>query len=152
LVIYGLAPRKDLSLDLKPVLSLKTRVVFVKRVGPGYGISYGLTYITKRNTTVVTLPVGYGDGYPRNLSNIGWVLIGGRRFRISGRICMDQIMVDVGNYKAKIGEEVVLIGKQGKQQVTAQELAELAGTISYEIVCGLGSRFPGFICKVKVLG
>lgn len=142
LVIYGLAPLKNLSLNLKPVLSLKTRVIFIKRLGPGYGISYGLTYITKRNTSVVTLPVGYGDGYPRNLSNLGWVLIGGRRFRISGRICMDQIMVDVGNYKAKIGEEVVLIGRQGKQQVTAQELAELAGTISYEIVCGLGSRIP----------
>jgi len=142
LVIYGLYPKKNLGINLKPVLSLKTRVVFVKRVGPGYGVSYGLTYITKRSTHIVSLPVGYGDGYPRNLSNLGWVLIGGRRFRISGRICMDQIMVDVGNFKPKIGAEVVLIGKQGKQQVTAEELADLSGTISYEIVCGLGSRIP----------
>ena len=142
LVIYGLAPRKNLGINLKPVLSLKTRVVFIKQVGPGYGISYGLTYITSRATHIVSLPVGYGDGYPRNLSNLGWVLIGGRRFRISGRICMDQIMVDVGNFKPKIGAEVVLIGKQGKQQVTAEELADLSGTISYEIVCGLGSRIP----------
>ena len=142
LVIYGLPPQKNLNLNLKPVLSLKTRVVFIKRVGPGYGISYGLTYVTKRNAWIVTLPVGYGDGYPRNLSNLAWLLIGGRRFRISGRICMDQIMVDVGNYKPKIGAQVVLIGKQGKEQVTAQELAELSGTISYEIVCGLGNRIP----------
>ena len=142
LVIYGLHPKKNLGLNLKPVLSLKTRVVFVKQVGPGYGISYGLTYIPRRATRIVSLPVGYGDGYPRNLSNLGWLLIGGRRFKISGRICMDQIMVDVGNFKPKIGDEVVLIGKQGKQQITAEELADLSGTISYEIVCGLGSRIP----------
>ena len=142
LVIYGLYPKKNLGVNLKPVLSLKTRVVFIKRVGPGVGISYGLTYITKRTTNIVTLPVGYGDGYPRNLSNLAWLLIGGRRFRISGRICMDQIMVDVGNFKPKIKSEVVLIGKQGKQKITAEELADLSGTISYEIVCGLGSRIP----------
>jgi alanine racemase len=142
LVIYGLYPKKNLGVNLKPVLSLKTRVVFIKRVGPGVGISYGLTYTTKRPTHIVTLPVGYGDGYPRNLSNLAWLLIGGRRFRISGRICMDQIMVDVGNFKPKIKSEVVLIGKQGKQRITAEELADLSGTISYEIVCGLGSRIP----------
>jgi alanine racemase len=142
LVIYGLYPKKNLGINLKPVLSLKTRVVFIKQVGSGYGISYGATYLTKRPTRIVTLPVGYGDGYPRNLSNLAWLLIGGRRFRISGRICMDQIMVDVGNFKPKIGDEVVLIGKQGKQQITAEELADLSGTISYEIVCGLGSRIP----------
>ena len=142
LVIYGLYPKKNLGINLLPVLSLKTRVVFIKQVGPGYGISYGLTYVTKQPTCIVTLPVGYGDGYPRNLSNLGWLLIGGKRFRISGSICMDQIMVDVGNFKPKIGEQVVLIGKQGEQRVTAEELAGLAHTISYEIVCGLGSRIP----------
>jgi len=142
LVIYGLYPKKNLGVKLKPVLSLKTRVVFIKQVGPGCGISYGLTYITKRATCIISLPVGYGDGYPRNLSNLAWLLIGGRRFRISGKICMDQMMVDVGNFKLKVGDEVVLIGKQGKQQITAEELADLSGTISYEIVCGLGSRIP----------
>jgi len=142
LVIYGLYPKKKLGLNLKPVLSLKTKVVFIKQVGPGYGISYGATYKTSRTTHIVSLPVGYGDGYPRNLSNLGWLLIGGRRFRISGRICMDQIMVDVGNFKPKIGAPVVLIGQQGGRQVTAEELADLSGTISYEIVSGLGSRIP----------
>lgn len=142
LVIYGLYPKQGLKINLKPVLSLKTRVIFIKQVPAGYGISYGHTYITKRRTRIATLPIGYGDGYPRNLSNLAWVLIGGKRKRISGRICMDQIMVDVGAQKLKIGDEVVLIGNQGKQKITAEELARLAKTIPYEIVCGLGSRIP----------
>jgi alanine racemase len=142
LVIYGLHPKEDLKIKLKPVLSLKTRVVFIKHVNKGSTISYAGTYITKRPTNIVTLPIGYGDGYPRNLSNLAPLLISGRRFHVSGRICMDQIMVDVGNFKPKVGEEVVLIGRQGKQKVTVEELADLSGTISYEIVCGLGSRIP----------
>ncbi len=142
LVIYGLNPKRKLGINLKPVLSLKTRIVFVKRVPRGYGISYGLTYKTKRPANIVTLPIGYGDGYPRNLSNLAPVLIGGRGFRISGRICMDQIMVDTGNFRPKIGDEVVLIGRQGRKKITAEELADLSGTIPYEIVCGFGNRIP----------
>ncbi len=142
LVIYGLYPKNNLKINLKPVLSLKTRIIFVKRVGKGFGISYGLTYVTKRSTNIVTLPIGYGDGYPRNLSNLAPVLIAKKRFRISGRVCMDQLMVDVGNYQPKVGDEVVLIGRQGKEKITAEELASLSDTISYEIVCGLGSRIP----------
>ena len=86
--------------------------------------------------------MGYGDGYPRNLSNLSSVLIRGKRFKISGRICMDQIMVDVGNMQVKTGEEVVLIGSQGSSKILTEELADLSGTIPYEIVCGLGSRIP----------
>jgi len=142
LVLYGIYPEVDLSIRLKPVLSLKTRVIYVKHVPRGSGISYGHTYVTAKRTVIATLPIGYGDGYPRNLSNIGPVLINGKLFRISGRICMDQIMVDVGNFPVKIGDEVVLIGSQGKQSITAEQLADLAGTIPYEIVCGLGSRIP----------
>jgi alanine racemase len=142
LVIYGLAPKPGLGINLKPVLSLKTRVIFIKQVPAGYGISYGHAYITKRLVYIVTLPIGYGDGYPRNLSNLAPLLIGGRRFHVSGRICMDQIMVDVGKFKPKLGDEVVLIGKQGKEKITAEQLADLANTIPYEIVCGLGSRIP----------
>ena len=142
LVIYGLYPKENLNINLKPVLALKTRVVYIKQVSSGYSISYGRTYITKRPTRIITLPIGYGDGYPRNLSNLAPVLIAGRRFRISGRICMVQIMVDVGNLHPKTGDEVVLIGRQDKQKITAEELADLSGTISYEIVCGLGSRIP----------
>lgn len=142
LVIYGLHPKEDLGIKIKPVLSLKTRIIFIKHVKKGASISYAGTYVTRRPANIVTLPIGYGDGYPRNLSNLAPVLIAGRRLRISGRICMDQIMVDVGKLKPKIGDEVVLIGRQGKQRVTAEELAELSGTISYEIACGLGSRIP----------
>jgi alanine racemase len=149
LVVYGLNPVENLPIRLKPVLSLKTKIVYFKRVPKGYGISYGHEYITKNNTTIVTLPIGYGDGYPRNLSNSAPVLIRGRRFRISGRVCMDQIMVDVGRLKVRIGDEVVLIGRQGKNKITAEELARLAATIPYEIACGLGSRIPRIYIEKK---
>ncbi|MDI6605733.1 MAG: alanine racemase [Candidatus Omnitrophota bacterium] len=142
LVIYGLYPKEGLKIKLKPVLSLKTRVVFVKQLPAGCGISYGHAYITKNKTNILTLPIGYGDGYPRNLSNQAPVLIKGRRFKVCGRICMDQMMVDAGDLRAKVGDEVVLIGSQGREKVTAEELARLSGTIPYEIVCGLGSRIP----------
>ncbi|MFA6350326.1 MAG: alanine racemase, partial [Candidatus Omnitrophota bacterium] len=142
LVLYGLHPARNIKIDLKPVLSLKTKVVFSKKLPKGYGVSYGHDYVTKSATTLVTLPIGYGDGYPRNLSNIADVLISGKRFKICGKVCMDQIMVDVGNAKVKTGQEVVLIGRQAKQKVSTEELARLSGTIPYEIVCGLGSRIP----------
>ena len=142
LVIYGLRPDDNLKIHLKPVLSLKTKLVYKKRFPRGHGISYGHEYITKRNTLVAILPIGYGDGYPRNLSNLAPVLIRGKRFKISGRICMDQIMVDVGNNAVRIGDEAVLIGSQGRHTISVEELARLCGTIPYEIVCGLGSRIP----------
>ena len=150
LVIYGLHPSEKVGLRLKPVLSLKTKVIYYKKVPKGQGISYGHTYITKKDTTIITLPIGYGDGYPRNLSNIASVLIRGKRFKISGRVCMDQIMVDVGNLPVRIGEEVVLIGRQGKNKVTTEELAKLSGTIPYEIVCGLGNRVPRVYLEKKL--
>ena len=142
LVLYGLHPTEKLTIRFKPVLSLKTKAVYVKRVAKGTGISYGHLYVTPRKTTIVTLPIGYGDGYPRNLSNVGPVLIGGKRFTICGQICMDQIMVDVGNTHVQSGDEAVLIGSQKNARITVEGLAALAGTIPYEIVCGLGSRIP----------
>ncbi|MDD4895060.1 MAG: alanine racemase, partial [Candidatus Omnitrophica bacterium] len=120
LIIYGLYPKKGLRIDLKPVLGLKTKIVYHKRLPKGQGVSYGHTYVTRKYTTVVTLPIGYGDGYPRNLSNTARVLIKGRPFKISGRVCMDQIMVDVGDLKVKSGDEVVLIGSQGKNKITTE--------------------------------
>jgi alanine racemase len=142
LALYGLYPRSRFGLRLKPVLSLKSTVVFSKRVGKGFSVSYGSTYTTGKPATIITIPIGYGDGYPRNLSGKAQVLLHGKRFPIAGRICMDQIMCDVGNERARVGDEVVLIGSQARERITAEELARLAGTIPYEIVCGLGSRIP----------
>lgn len=142
LIIYGLHPKENLQINLKPVLSLKTRVVFIKELPAGAGVSYCHEYVTKKATRIATLPIGYGDGYPRNLSNLAPVLINGKHFKISGLICMDQTMVDIADSPVKVGDEVVLIGAQGKNKISAEELASLAGTIPYEIVCGLGSRIP----------
>jgi alanine racemase len=142
LILYGLYPAEKLSIDLKPVMALKTRVIYVKNVSRGCGVSYGHTYVTRSPTKIVTLPIGYGDGYPRNLSNIAPVLINGKRFTIAGRVCMDQIMVDVGQTRVKIGDEVVLIGSQGSGRINAESLSALSRTIPYEIVCGIGSRVP----------
>ncbi len=142
LIIYGLYPKPGLKIKLKPVLSLKTKVIFSKKLPKGCGISYGRTYITERAGNILTLPIGYGDGYPRNLSNLAPVLIKGKRFKISGKICMDQIMVDTGSFKVNASADVVLIGKQGKNVISTEELAKLSGTISYEITCGLGARVP----------
>jgi alanine racemase len=142
LMVYGLYPKKNIKLKLKPVMSLKTKIIYLKRVPKGAGLSYGHTYHTKENTTVVTLPIGYGDGYPRNLSNKAAVLIRKKRFKIAGRICMDQTLIDADNFKVKIGDEVILIGFDGKDRITAEELAYLSGTIPYEIVCGIGNRVP----------
>ncbi len=100
----------------------------------------------------MTLPIGYGDGYPRNLTNCGPVLIGKKIFTISGRVCMDQIMVDVGSAKCKPGDPVVLIGSMGGRKITVEKLAELSGTISYEIVCGLGSRVPRLYVQKNAAG
>jgi len=142
LILYGLSPDEGLQVNLKPVLSLKTRIVYLKKVPAGFGISYGYTYVTQKDTLIINLPIGYGDGYPRNLSNLAPVLIKGKRLKIAGRICMDQVMVDVGKLPVKIGDEAVLIGAQGKENITAEELARLSATIPYEITCGLGSRIP----------
>lgn len=142
IILYGLYPKRDMDIKLKPVLSLKTKVVYIKEVPSGWGISYGHIYVTNRKTKIVTLPIGYGDGYPRHLSNKGPVLIRGKRFKISGRVCMDQIMIDVGSFNVSIGDEVVLMGHQKRNKIGCEEIARLINTIPYEIVCGLGSRIP----------
>jgi len=142
LAIYGISPRDDLDIKLRPVMSLKSKVVFLQRFSSGRRISYGHIYKVKKGATIANIPIGYGDGYPRILSNIGPVLIDGKRFLISGRICMDQLLVDVGRAKVKLGDEVVFIGRQGKESIYAQDLARLCATIPYEIVCGIGARVP----------
>jgi alanine racemase len=142
LMLYGLYPRDGIRIPLKPVMSLKTRVVYVKRVPKGWGISYGHAYVTEKETYIATLPIGYGDGYPRNLSNAAPVIINDKLMKINGMVCMDQVMIDVGNYPVRVGDEVILIGARGKNKISTEQLAKLSGTIPYEIVCGLGSRIP----------
>ncbi|MFH1655456.1 MAG: alanine racemase [Candidatus Omnitrophota bacterium] len=141
LMLYGIYPKRNLKVNLKPVLSFKTKIIYLKRTPAGRAISYGRTYITKKPTTIATLAVGYGDGYLRGLSNKADVLINGKRAKIVGRICMDQTMVDCGNLKGiKIGQTAVLVGRQGREQISLEELSHLAGTISYELVCSIGKN------------
>jgi len=145
LMLYGLYPRADLKEknDFIPVMTIKTRIVFLKDVPSGRHISYGKKFVTPKPTKIATLPIGYGDGYPRALSNKASVLIRGMRAPIVGTVCMDQIMVDVGHINGvKVGDEAVLLGRQGKAEIPAEELAELSGTIPYEIVCSIAPRVP----------
>ncbi|MCM8781447.1 MAG: alanine racemase, partial [Candidatus Omnitrophica bacterium] len=145
IIVYGMYPKRNFSkiLRLKPALTLKTKIVYLKQVPPGRSISYGRTYITDHDTTIATIPIGYADGYERILSNKAYVLVKGKRARVVGKITMDQVMVDIGHIRGvKLGDEVVLVGKQGKDQITIEELARLCGTIPYEIVCSIGSRVP----------
>ncbi|HRZ86229.1 MAG TPA: alanine racemase, partial [bacterium] len=132
IMMYGLLPSPTFGgkYDISPVLSLKTRVSFIKKIKKGMTVSYGRTYKAKKDTVIATLPVGYGDGYNRHLSSRGRVLIRGKYAPVVGRVTMDQTMVDVGRIPGvKVGDEVVLIGKQGKNSITAEEIAKLVGTI-----------------------
>ena len=144
IAMYGLSPGPELDgmADLRPAMSWKSSVSMVKRVGSGEAISYGLRYRLTRESTIVTVPVGYADGYNRLLGNRGEVLIHGRRYGVAGAVTMDQIMVDCRDDQVKQGEEVVLMGRQGNEEIRAGELAAWAGTISYEVVCGVGARVP----------
>jgi alanine racemase len=143
IMLYGLLPSAELNqeADLKPLLSFKTRVVQLRKLPAGSAVSYGSTYKTETEEKLAVLPIGYKDGYPRLLSNQGEVLINGQRAPIRGRVCMGQTIVSVEAIDdVQVGGEVVLIGKQGAEEITATEIADLCGTINYEIVCGLSER------------
>lgn len=141
LMLYGLYPAQDLKIKLKPLLSLKTKIIFIKTIAKGKGVSYGHSYISSSKMKVATLPIGYGDGYPRALSNKAYCLVNGKKAKIIGRICMDQTMINITKIEGvSVGQEVVLIGKQKGEAITAEQLARLADTIPYEIVCNLGDR------------
>jgi alanine racemase len=141
---YGLWPGKELrgSADLRPVLSLKARINMVKSVQAGEGISYGLDYKLPEKGSVITVPCGYADGYDRGLSGRGAVLVGGRRFNVSGAVCMDQFMVDVGDASVQAGEVATLLGSDGDESISAEEIADQVGTINYEVTARIPSRVP----------
>jgi alanine racemase len=131
------------AIDLQPVMSLHTRVVLIRQVPAGTAIGYGCAFITGRQSLIATLPVGYADGMRRPLSNQGHVIVRGQRAPIVGRISMDLMMIDITDVAgASLGDEVILIGKQGTQSVTVEEMASRIGTLSYEITCGIASRVP----------
>ena len=146
ITLYGLWPSEEVSRDvisLKPVLSLKSHIVYVKNISKGTPVSYGGTFIAEEDMRIATIPAGYGDGYPRGLSNKGSVLIRGKRAAVLGRVCMDQFMVDVTKIPdAKEGDEVILIGRDGEDAITMEELGDLSGRFNYELACDLGKRIP----------
>jgi len=144
LMMYGLYPQGNSRrlVDLKPALSFKSRVTYLKKIPAGTPLSYGCTYVAPEETTIATIPVGYADGFSCRLSNRGQVVIRDKRFPVVGRVTMDLIMVNLGKAKVEVGDEVVLIGEQNGQSISADEIANLEDTISYEVVCGIGKRVP----------
>jgi len=146
IMLYGLYPSPEVKtrqVDLRPVMTLKAQVGFLKRVPAGWTVSYGSTYTTPAPTTLATVPCGYADGYNRRLSNRGAVLIHGRRAPVVGRVTMDQIVVDVGHIPGvAVGDEVVLFGRQGEAELHVDEVAALLDTINYEVVCAVSARVP----------
>ena len=149
IALYGIYPAEEMAhtVRLKPALSLHSTVTYVKEVPAGEAISYGGTYVAASARRVATVPVGYGDGYPRSLSNKGEVLIHGKRCRILGRVCMDQLMVDVSEVsEAAPGSPVTLLGADGNERITLEELAEKSGRFPYEFMCCLNRRVPRIYC------
>ena len=146
IITYGMYPSDKVNknrLMLQPALTLISNVVYVKSVEAGTGISYNSTYITEQDSVIATIPVGYGDGYPRQLSSKGRVLIHGKSAPIVGRVCMDQFMVDVTDIPdVKEGDKVTLIGQDGDESISIEEVANLAGSFNYELVCDIGKRVP----------
>jgi alanine racemase len=144
-LLYGLGgdvlPKGFAGPELRPILSLHTQVSFLKQVPAGTTIGYGATFITKRESLIATLPIGYNDGYPRSLSNRGKVLVNGTFAPVVGRVSMDWTTIDVTDTPdVKIGDQVTLIGSQGETVIAVEDIAALADTISYEITCGINSR------------
>lgn len=144
ILMYGVLPAVDArpTIAVEPAMSLVSRVVYFKVVEAGHTVSYGGTWAPDADTRVVTIPIGYGDGYPRALSSRGRVLVRGREYPIVGRVCMDQFMVDIGDDSAWNEDEVVLVGRQGDSVLRVEDVARAAGMIPYEVLVGLNERIP----------
>lgn len=145
IITYGLYPSEEVEkkdFPIIPAMQIVTHISFVKTVKKGQGISYGLTFRPDTDITVATLPIGYADGYPRALSNKASVLINGKECRILGRVCMDQMMVDVTGLNVKVLDEVIIVGQDGQKCISVEDLAAMAGSFNYEFVCGIGRRVP----------
>ena len=151
ITIYGIYPSSEVERDivkLAPVMELKSHITYVKDVPAGAAISYGGTYVADKKKRVATIPVGYADGYPRQLSNKGWVLIHGKKAPILGRVCMDQFMADVTEIdNVKKGDEVTLLGRDGDEFISIEEMGDLCGRFSYEFACDISPRVPRVYIK-----
>ena len=151
IVTYGMYPSDDVSpelLNLEPAMQFLSRVTHVKTLPAGREISYGGTYVTEKSTVVATIPVGYADGYRRCLSGKFHVLIRGKKAPILGRICMDQMMVDVTDIPdVTCGDKVTLIGRDGDENITVEEISAAADSFNYEFVCGISRRVPRIYCR-----
>ncbi len=157
IALYGMYPSEEVDkerVSLVPALRLVAKVIFVKTIEAGEAVGYGGTFVAERKTRLATISIGYGDGYLRRLSGKGYVLLHGKRAPVAGRICMDQFMVDVTDIEdVRTGDEAVLVGRDGEECISVEELAALAGTFNYEFVCGLGKRIPRiYLSKGKVVG
>ena len=145
ITIYGIYPSGEVdrsALPLRSVMSLVSHIAYIKEVPEGCPVSYGGTFVTKRKTRIATIPAGYGDGYPRLLSNKGRVLIRGKSAPIIGRVCMDQFMVDVTDIEAEEFDQVTLLGRDGSEEITADELGRISGRFPYELTCDINARVP----------
>ncbi len=146
IILYGLYPSSEVkfeNLDLKPVMSIKTHISFIKEMEENMPIGYGRTYYTKGRQKIATVPIGYADGFLRSMQKGGRVLVNGQFANVVGRVCMDQFMIDVTHIEdIKVNDEVVILGKQGDNEITADEIAKIQGTICYEVVCLISKRVP----------
>lgn len=148
IIMYGMEPSPETPLSgvhLQPVLEMKSHVVCVRDIPAGTPVSYGGTWVAERPSRIATIPVGYADGYPRSLSSKGEVLIGGRRVPIVGRVCMDQMMADVTDLPVEQDDEVTLIGRDGNEEITAEELGNRSGRFNYELICDISERVPRIV-------
>lgn len=145
LISYGYYPRPDIphSLqDIQPCFAVKARVAYFKTILAGQGVSYNHSFTAKKQSRLLTIPLGYGDGYRRALSNKAQILLNDTRYPVVGNICMDQFMVDIGDSSAYVGDVVTIIGKDGQQQISLEEISQVCATIPYEILCGFNDRLP----------
>ena len=152
IITYGLYPSDEVKkegLKIAPAMQIITHITYIKKVKKGCGISYGLTYKADKDITVATLPIGYADGYPRSLSNKAHVLINGKECKVLGRVCMDQMMVDVTGLDVNVLDEVVIVGNSGKKSISVEQLSGLACSFNYEFVCGVSRRVPRVYYKEK---
>ncbi len=152
LMLYGVAPTPALGakVALKPILRWKTKILALKRIPEGGSVSYGRTFVCRKDSLIATLPIGYADGYSRRFSNRAEALVRGRRVQVAGVVCMDLTMVDVSEIPGvQTGDEVILLGKQGSEEIHVFELARWAETIPYEIFCGIGKRVPRLYAKER---